>query len=53
MDEPDPSILPPFTTGFEGRGTVYLGIQIITQFLSILLLYPWWGTGKDLNAGKD
>ena len=43
MDEPDPSILPPLTTCFEGRGTVYLGIQIITQFLSILLLYPWWG----------
>lgn len=43
QDEPDPSLLPPLTTCFEGRGAVYLGIQIITQFLSILLLYPWWG----------
>lgn len=31
------------TPSFDGGGgAVYLGIQVITQFLSILLLYPWW-----------
>ena len=44
MDRPGPFCSPsPVTPSFEGRGAVYLGIQIITQFLSISLLYPWWG----------
>ena len=33
----------PLPRVLRGGGAVYLGIQIITQFLSILLLYPWWG----------
>lgn len=33
----------PVTLSFGERGAVYLGIQVITQFLSIFLLYPWWG----------
>lgn len=33
----------PVTLSFEEREAVYLGIQVITQFLSVFLLYPWWG----------
>lgn len=33
----------PVTLSFEEREAVYLGIQVMTQFLSIFLLYSWWG----------
>lgn len=33
----------PVTLSFEEREAVYLVIQVITQFLSGFLLYPWWG----------
>lgn len=39
-----PSVLPPqLPCPLSGVGAVYLGIQVITQFLSIFLLYSWWG----------
>lgn len=34
---------------WRARGAVYLGIQVITQFLSIFLLYPWW---QELSVSK-
>lgn len=39
-----PSVLPPqLPCPLSGVGAVYLGIQVITQLLSIFLLYSWWG----------
>lgn len=38
-----PSVPPPqLPHPLRGWGAVYLGIQVITQFLSIFLFYPWW-----------
>lgn len=33
----------PVSPSWEGSGACYLGIQVIAQFLSVLLLHPWWG----------